>query len=91
MPIRILIPTPLRPYTGQQSSVQLEGQSVDDLLTALTTQHSDLRPHLFREDGRLRSFVNVYVNDEDILFTGGLDTSVGDGDTIVILPAVAGG
>ncbi|HET9368883.1 MAG TPA: molybdopterin-synthase adenylyltransferase MoeB [Vicinamibacterales bacterium] len=91
MPIRILIPTPLRPFTGQQASIEVDGQSVDDLLGALTAQHSDLRPHLFREDGRLRSFVNIYVNDEDIRQLGGISARVQPGDTISIVPSVAGG
>jgi len=91
MSVRILIPTPLRPYTEQQSAVQVEGQTVGEILEQLTTRHADLRPHLFREDGRLRSFVNLYVNDEDIRHLAGESTAVSERDTISIVPSVAGG
>jgi adenylyltransferase/sulfurtransferase len=91
MSVKILIPTPLRPFTGQSASVELAGREVGALLTALAERHAELRAHLFREDGRLRSFVNVYVNDEDIRHRQGLLTPVGDGDVISIVPSVAGG
>ena len=91
MPVRILIPTPLRPYTGQQSTVQAEGTTVGEILRQLTEAHADLKPHLFREDGRLRSFVNLYVNDEDIRHLAGESTAVSERDTISIVPSVAGG
>jgi MoaD family protein len=88
---KILIPTPLRPYTDKQDAVDATGATVGELLADLTQKHSGLKAHLYNEQGKLRSFVNVYVNDEDIRYTGGLDTSLADGDTVVILPAVAGG
>jgi adenylyltransferase/sulfurtransferase len=91
MAVRILIPTPLRPYTGQQSVVQVEGKDVGEVLRQLTTQHADLRNHLFKEDGKLRSFVNIYVNDEDIRHLGGEQTPVTQTDTLSIVPSVAGG
>src|SRR5262245_7168146 len=91
MAVRILIPTPLRPYTGQQSVVQAEGKDVGEVLRQLTTQHADLRNHLFKEDGKLRSFVNIYVNDEDIRHLGGEATPVTQADTLSIVPSVAGG
>ena len=91
MPIRILIPTPLRPYTGAKPAVEIEGASVGELLKNLTAEHSALRPHLFHEDGRLRHFVNIYVNDEDIRYLEGQGTRVTANDTVSIVPSVAGG
>jgi MoaD family protein len=88
---KILIPTPLRQFAGKQDSVDLKGATVGDVLHALTTQYSDLRRHLYTDEGKLRSFVNVYVNDDDIRYLEQLDTKVTDGDVISILPAVAGG
>ena len=91
MPVRVLIPTPLRPYTGQRAAVDVDGGEVETILDNLTKTHGQLRTHLFKEDGRLRSFVNVYVNDEDIRHLEGVRTAVADGDTISIVPSVAGG
>jgi len=91
MAVRILVPTPLRPFTGQQAVVVAEGSTVGELLRALTTAHPDLRPHLFNAEGALRSFVNVYVNDDDIRHLKREDTPVGPADTVSIVPSVAGG
>ena len=91
MPVRILIPTPLRPFTGQQAVVQVDGQDVAEVLRQLTSRHADLRNHLFKDDGKLRSFVNIYVNDEDIRHLNGEATAVGPSDTLSIIPSVAGG
>ena len=91
MPVRILVPTPLRPFTGQQASVSVEGSTVGELLRALTTAHPELRPHLFTPEGALRSFVNVYVNDDDIRHLQKEATPVGAADTVSIVPSVAGG
>lgn len=88
---RVLIPTPLRPYTDQQESLDLDGGTVGEVLAALSSRYGELRRHLYADDGRLRSFVNVYVNDEDVRFLGGLETELSDGDVVSILPAVAGG
>jgi sulfur-carrier protein adenylyltransferase/sulfurtransferase len=88
---RILVPTPLRPFTGQQGVVAAEGATVGELLRALTTTHPELRPHLFSAEGALRSFVNVYVNDDDIRHLKREDTPVGPSDTVSIVPSVAGG
>lgn len=88
---RVLIPTPLRPYTDQKETVEIEGGTVGELLASLTSRYGDLRRHLFSDEGKLRSFVNVYVNDDDIRYLEQLDTKVTDGDVISILPAVAGG
>ena len=87
----VLIPTPLRVYVGKQDVVQVEGKTVGELLQNLTTNHSELRNHLYNEDGQLRSFVNVYVNDDDIRYLDKEATSVKDGDTVSIVPSVAGG
>src|SRR5229473_7919912 len=91
MATRILIPTPLRPYTDKQDAVEAEGATVGELLADLTTKHSGLKAHLYNEQGHLRSFVNVYVNDEDIRYLQKEQTPVQPGDTVSIIPSVAGG
>ena len=91
MPVTVRIPTPLRPFTGHQAAVTLEGATVGEVLSQLTTTYSDLRPHLYDKDGRLRSFVNVYLNDEDIRYLGREATPIGAADTVSIVPSVAGG
>jgi len=91
MPIRILIPTPLRAYTNKVDTVEVKAATVGDAITALTSQFSELRKHLYNDEGRLRSFVNVYLNDEDIRFLQKDQTQVNDGDVISIVPSIAGG
>src|SRR5262249_5798530 len=91
MATKILIPTPLRPYTDKKDAVDAEGKTVGELLADLTSRHAGLKPHLFNDQGRLRSFVNVYVNDEDIRYLQKEQTPVSPGDTISIIPSVAGG
>src|SRR6267142_377645 len=88
---KILIPTPLRPYTDKLDAVDAEGRTVGELLADLTTRHSGLKAHLYNEQGKLRSFVNVYVNDEDIRYLQKEQTPVNAGDTVSIIPSVAGG
>ncbi len=88
---KILIPTPLRQYAGKQDAVQLAGQTVGEVLQSLTSQYSDLRRHLYNDEGKLRSFVNVYVNDEDIRYLSKEATPLKDGDTVSIVPSIAGG
>ncbi len=88
---KILIPTPLRQFTGQQNAVEVAGATVGEALGALTTQYGDLRRHLYTEEGKLRSFVNVYVNDEDIRYLGKDATPVHADDVISIVPSIAGG
>ena len=90
MAIEVRIPTILRTYTGGERAVESRGANVLELVDALEADHPGIRERLL-EDGAVRRFVNVYVNDEDIRFTGGLQAPVADGDTVVILPAVAGG
>jgi molybdopterin converting factor small subunit len=87
----ILIPTPLRAYTDKRDTVTVAGATIGEALAALTTEFSDLRQHLYSTDGKLRSFVNVYVNDEDIRYLQKDQTPVSTGDTISIIPSVAGG
>ncbi|MGA2632813.1 MAG: ubiquitin-like small modifier protein 1 [Terracidiphilus sp.] len=91
MPIKVLIPTPLRPYAGKQSMIEVNAKTVGEVLSNLVAQHPDLRRHLFSEDGKLRSFVNVYLNDEDIRYLTKDATSVKESDTVTIVPSVAGG
>lgn len=91
MAVKVIIPTPLRPYAGKQDSVNLEAATVGEALSSLTSQFGELRKHLYSEDGRLRSFVNVYVNDEDIRYLQRDMTAVQPGDTISIVPSIAGG
>jgi len=91
MAVRILIPTPLRAFTGQQSELRLEGRNVGELLENLVSRHGELRPHLFTPDGKLRSFVNVYVNDNDIRYLDKERTTIAESDTLSIIPSVAGG
>lgn len=91
MGVKVIIPTPLRAYAGKQESVEVQGATVGEALTALTAKFGGLKKHLYTDDGRLRSFVNVYVNDEDIRFLQKDKTGVRDGDTISIIPSIAGG
>ena len=91
MAYRVLIPTPLRPYTDQKDAVEADGATVGELLSALTARYGDLRRHLYSDEGKLRSFVNVYVNDDDIRYSGKDSTPVKESDTVSIVPSVAGG
>jgi adenylyltransferase/sulfurtransferase len=91
MPVTITIPTPLRQFAAGQSEIQVEATTAGEALDQLTTTHSELRKHLFNDQNALRNFVNVYVNDEDIRHTDGPNTPVKAGDTILIVPAIAGG
>ena len=91
MPVRVIIPTPLRSYAGKQESVELQAATVAEALTALTSRFAELKKHLYGDDGRLRSFVNVYVNDEDIRYLQKDQTRLREGDTISIVPSIAGG
>src|SRR6267142_4921844 len=88
---KILIPTPLRPYTDKQDAVDAAGATVGELLADLTKKHAGLKAHLYNDQGKLRSFVNVYVNDEDIRYLQKEQTPVAASDTVSIIPSVAGG
>ncbi len=91
MAIEIRIPTILRSYTGGAKSVEASGDTLSALMDDLDAQHPGIKARLVTETGALHRFVNVYVNDEDVRFTGSLDTALSDGDSVTILPAVAGG
>ena len=91
MPVRVIIPTPLRPYAGKRDSVEFDARTVGEALSRLTTQFDELRKHLYTDDGKIRSFVNVYVNDDDIRYLQKENTPIKDGDTISIVPSIAGG
>ena len=90
MPIEVRIPTILRTYTGGEKAVSAGGASLSALIDDLEANHPGLKERLI-EDGDLRRFVNVYINDEDVRFIGGLEAELSDGDQVVVLPAVAGG
>jgi MoaD family protein len=90
MAIEVRIPTILRTYTGGEKAVEATGTTLEELIDDLESNHAGIKDRLI-EDGELRRFVNVYVNDEDVRFTGGLGTELSDGDQVVVLPAVAGG
>src|SRR5687768_3745215 len=91
MPTKILIPTPLRPFTEKQDAVEVDGATVAELLQNLTTKYGGLKQHLYTADGKLRSFVNIYVNDDDIRYLQKDQTPLKKGDTVSIIPSVAGG
>jgi molybdopterin synthase sulfur carrier subunit len=88
---KIRIPPVLRPSVGGEREVQAEGQTVGEVLEGLAAAHPDTRGQLFGDDGTLNRYVNVYLNDEDVRVLDGLTTPVGEGDSLVILPAMAGG
>ncbi|MBK9180292.1 MAG: MoaD/ThiS family protein [Acidimicrobiales bacterium] len=91
MSVTVRIPTTLRPITGGASEVAVEGATLAEVLAALDAAHPGFGDRLLDEDGKLRRFVNVFVADEDVRFLQGLDTPVADGETVSIIPAVAGG
>jgi adenylyltransferase/sulfurtransferase len=91
MAVTITIPTPLRQFAAGQSEIQVEATTAGEALDQLTSTHAELRKHLFNDQNVLRNFVNVYVNDEDIRHTDGPNTPVKEGDTILIVPSIAGG
>ncbi len=91
MSVTVRVPTTLRPLTGGESEVSVDGDTVGAVLTALDAAHPGFKDKLFDDDGNLRRFVNVFVADDDVRFMDGLDTAVPDGETLSIIPAVAGG
>jgi MoaD family protein len=90
MAITVSIPTILRTHTGGEKSVQASGATVSEVISDLDAKHGGIKERLVK-DGSLHRFVNIYVNDEDVRFAGGLEAPVSDGDSVTILPAVAGG
>ncbi len=91
MAVKVIIPTPLRPYANRQESVEFDARTVGEALAGLTTKYAELHKHLYTDDGKIRSFVNVYLNDEDIRYLQKEKTLTRDGDTISIVPSIAGG
>jgi len=91
VPISVRLPTILRTYAGGQAKVSADGTTVGQVVDDLVRQFPGMGGHLRSPQGELHRFVNVYVNDEDVRYTGGLDSTIGDGDEVSILPAVAGG
>ena len=89
--MKILVPTPLRQYAGKQAAVDVPAATVGEALNVLTSAYPDLRKHLFNEEGKLRAFVNVYLNDDDVRYLQNEQTSVKEGDTLSIIPSIAGG
>lgn len=87
----IHIPTPLRQYVGKQSTVEVQGATVGEAMSALVAQHPEVGRHLYTEEGKLRAFVNLYVNDEDIRYLQKEATALCEGDSISIVPSIAGG
>ena len=91
MAIEVRIPTILRTYTGGEKAVDASGATLGALVDDLEANHPGIKGRLVEDSGELRRFVNVYVNDEDVRFIGGLEAELSDGDQVVVLPAVAGG
>jgi sulfur-carrier protein len=91
MAVQVKVPTILRTYTGGAKLVEASGDTLDALLSDVDSRHEGLRGRLIAEDGSLHRFVNVYINNEDVRFLGSLEAPLKDGDTVTILPAVAGG
>ena len=91
MAVTIIIPTALRQYADGSSASAVEARTIGEALDSLTTRYTELRKHLYSDQNALRSFVNIYVNDEDIRHAQRLETPVKDGDTVMIVPSIAGG
>ena len=91
MSIEIRIPTILRSYTDGAKAVEGSGDTLQGLIDDLDSRHSGIKGRLITDEGKLHRFVNVYVNDEDVRFLGSLETPIKDGDSVTVLPAVAGG
>jgi molybdopterin converting factor small subunit len=91
MAVKVMIPTPLRQYTEKRDTIEISAGTVAEALSRLTTQYSALRKHLYNDEGKLRSFVNVYLNDEDIRYLQKDQTPLSDNDVISIVPSIAGG
>ena len=89
--IKVRIPTPLRPMTGGKSEVELAGSTVSEIIENLGSAHPGIKERLYDEQGEVRRFINIYVNEEDIRFLTGKDTPLKDGDEVSIIPAIAGG
>ena len=91
MGVLIEIPSALKQYVNNQDEVEVDGRSVEEVLNSLCTQFTELKPNLFDEDGKVRNFINVYLNDDDIRYADGMKSAVKDGDSIQIVPSISGG
>jgi len=91
MGIAIQIPTPLRRFTGENGEVEVDGATVGEALRSLVGRHTALEPHLYGSEGKLRTFVNLFLNDEDVRYLEQEATPVKDGDVLTIIPSIAGG
>ncbi len=91
MSVIVEIPSALKQFTGNLDEVQADGKSVGEVFASLCSSHEELQKNLYDEQGKIRSFINVYVNDEDIRYGEGLDSKLKDGDRIQIVPSIAGG
>ena len=91
MAVTVRVPTPLRSFTNGAEEVNIEGNTIQEVLDNLEANHSGIKERLCGEDGKIRRFLNVYINDEDIRFLQNQETAVKDGDTVSIVPAIAGG
>ncbi|MFA9561888.1 MAG: ubiquitin-like small modifier protein 1 [Nitrospirota bacterium] len=89
--IKVRIPTPLRPMTGGKNEVEIAGNTVAEIIDNLGTAHPGIKERLYDEEGEVRRFINIYVNEEDIRFLTGKDTPLKDGDQVSIIPTIAGG
>ena len=91
MSVKVIIPTPLRQYAGKKDAIELKASTVGEALSGLTDRYADLRKHLYNDEGKLRNFVNIYLNDEDIRYLAKDQTPLRDNDVISIVPSIAGG
>ena len=91
MGVLVEIPSALKEYVNNQDEIEVDGSSVEEVLDSLCTQFTELKPNLFDEDGIVRNFINIYLNDDDIRYAEGMNSAVKDGDSIQIVPSVAGG
>ena len=91
MAVTVRVPTPLRSFTNGAEEVNIEGNTIQEVVDNLEANHSGIKERLCGEDGKIRRFLNVYINDEDIRFLQNQETPVKDGDTVSIVPAIAGG
>ncbi len=91
MAVKVHIPTPLRQYANNQTTLEVSGNTVGEVLHNLTTEFAGLRKHLFNEEGKLRSFVNIYVNEDDFRYLQREETPISEQDEISIIPSIAGG
>ncbi|NIM65380.1 MAG: MoaD family protein [Candidatus Latescibacteria bacterium] len=91
MSVRVLIPSALRRYIEDKDTVEIEARTVEELLDKLVSQHDELRRQMLTEDGGLRGFINIYVNDQDIRYLDKYQTRLKSGDVVTIVPAIAGG